>query len=81
MLTLKSCTLILFLNCNVIICSQYFGELSLVDSDPFLKYLPSHTAAAAYTLANYTVTGASWVSLRKNFNCSLYSEGVQDFKN
>lgn len=36
------------------------GELSLVDSDPFLKYLPSQTAAAAYILANYTITGASW---------------------
>ncbi|KAM6953728.1 cyclin-A2 isoform 2-T2 [Aplochiton taeniatus] len=36
------------------------GELSLVDSDPFLKYLPSQTAAAAYVLANYTITGASW---------------------
>ncbi len=43
---------------------QYLGELSLVNSDPFLKYLPSQTAAAAYILANYTVTGESWVSLR-----------------
>lgn len=43
---------------------QYLAELSLVESDPFLKYLPSHTAAAAYTLANHTVTGGSWVSLR-----------------
>lgn len=40
--------------------ASYLGELSLVDSDPFLKYLPSHTAAAAYTLANFTVTGGSW---------------------
>lgn len=40
--------------------SMYLGELSLVDSDPFLKYLPSQTAAAAYTLANHTVTGGSW---------------------
>lgn len=43
---------------------QYLGELSLVDSDPFLKYLPSQTAAAAYVLANNTVTGGSWVSLK-----------------
>lgn len=42
-------------------CQQYLGELSLVDSDPFLKYLPSQTAAAAYMLANSTITGASWV--------------------
>ncbi|XP_010729719.2 cyclin-A2 [Larimichthys crocea] len=40
--------------------AMYFGELSLVDSDPFLKYLPSHTAAAAYTLAHSIVTGGSW---------------------
>ncbi|XP_031722804.1 cyclin-A2 [Anarrhichthys ocellatus] len=40
--------------------AMYLGELSLVDSDPFLKYLPSHTAAAAYMLANHIVTGGSW---------------------
>ncbi|XP_026187075.1 cyclin-A2 [Mastacembelus armatus] len=40
--------------------AMYLGELSLVDSDPFLKYLPSETAAAAYVLANNTVTGGSW---------------------
>lgn len=40
--------------------AMYLGELSLVDSDPFLKYLPSQTAAAAYILANNTVTGGSW---------------------
>uniref|UniRef100_A0A3Q3IZU1 Cyclin-A2 n=1 Tax=Monopterus albus TaxID=43700 RepID=A0A3Q3IZU1_MONAL len=40
--------------------AMYLGELSLVDSDPFLKYLPSQTAAAAYVLANHTVTGHSW---------------------
>lgn len=40
--------------------AMYLGELSLVDSDPFLKYLPSQTAAAAYILANHTVTGHSW---------------------
>ncbi|KAI3351077.1 hypothetical protein L3Q82_005642 [Scortum barcoo] len=40
--------------------AMYLGELSLVDSDPCLKYLPSQTAAAAYVLANNTVTGGSW---------------------
>ncbi|XP_029963595.1 cyclin-A2-like [Salarias fasciatus] len=40
--------------------SMYLGELSLVDSDPFLKYLPSQIAAAAYIVANHTVTGGSW---------------------
>ncbi|XP_068181780.1 cyclin-A2 [Antennarius striatus] len=40
--------------------AMYLGELSLVDSDPFLKYLPSQTAAAAFIVANNTVTGGSW---------------------
>ncbi|XP_061896039.1 cyclin-A2 [Entelurus aequoreus] len=40
--------------------AMYLGELSLVDCDPFLKYLPSQMAAAAYILANNTLTGASW---------------------
>ncbi|XP_077388867.1 cyclin-A2 [Festucalex cinctus] len=40
--------------------SMYLSELSLVDCDPFLKYLPSQTAAAAYILANNTIAGASW---------------------
>lgn len=40
---------------------QFLGELSLIDSDPFLKYLPSQMAAAAFTLAHYTISGGSWV--------------------
>lgn len=40
--------------------AMYLSELSLVDCDPFLKYLPSQIAAAAYILSNYTVTGGSW---------------------
>lgn len=40
--------------------AMYLGELSLVDSDPFLKYLPSQMASAAYIVANHTVTGGSW---------------------
>ncbi|XP_047441908.1 cyclin-A2 [Mugil cephalus] len=40
--------------------AMFLGELSLVDSDPFLKYLPSQTAAAAYIVANNTLTGGSW---------------------
>ncbi|KAJ8384861.1 hypothetical protein AAFF_G00197710 [Aldrovandia affinis] len=39
--------------------SMFLGELSLIDSESFLKYLPSHIAAAAFVLANYTVTGGS----------------------
>ncbi|XP_056136386.1 cyclin-A2 [Lampris incognitus] len=40
--------------------AMFLGELSLVDSDPFLKYLPSQTAAAAFILANITLTSGSW---------------------
>lgn len=40
---------------------QYLGELSLIDADPYLKYLPSVIAAAAFHLADYTLTGQTWV--------------------
>ncbi|XP_041931367.1 cyclin-A2 [Alosa sapidissima] len=40
--------------------AMFLGELSLVDTDPSLKYLPSQTAASAYILANHTITGGSW---------------------
>lgn len=40
---------------------QFLGELSLIDADPYLKYLPSVIAGAAFHLALYTVTGQSWV--------------------
>ncbi|XP_052429948.1 cyclin-A2 [Carassius gibelio] len=40
--------------------SMFLGELSLIDCDPFLKYLPSQTAAAAFILANHTIAGGSW---------------------
>ncbi|XP_074983724.1 cyclin-A2 isoform X2 [Caretta caretta] len=40
--------------------SMYLGELSLIDADPYLKYLPSLTAAAAFHLASYTITGQTW---------------------
>lgn len=41
---------------------QYVAELSLMEVDPFLKYLPSQIAAAAYCLANYTINRKFWVS-------------------
>ncbi|KAM3866633.1 cyclin-A2 [Diretmus argenteus] len=40
--------------------AMFLGELSLVDSEPSLKYLPSQTAAAAYIVANHTITSGSW---------------------
>uniref|UniRef100_A0A8C0FVA6 Cyclin-A2 n=1 Tax=Bubo bubo TaxID=30461 RepID=A0A8C0FVA6_BUBBB len=47
-------------NAKVESLSMYLGELSLIDADPFLKYLPSVTAAAAFHLAGYTITGQTW---------------------
>ncbi|XP_051972470.1 LOW QUALITY PROTEIN: cyclin-A1 [Xyrauchen texanus] len=38
----------------------YLSELSLLEMDPFVQYLPSTIAAAAYCLANYTLNGALW---------------------
>ncbi|KAM6076079.1 cyclin-A2 [Chlamydotis macqueenii] len=40
--------------------SMYLGELSLIDADPYLKYLPSVIAAAAFHLAGYTISGQTW---------------------
>ncbi|XP_010609653.1 cyclin-A2 [Fukomys damarensis] len=40
--------------------AMFLGELSLIDADPYLKYLPSVIAGAAFHLALYTVTGQSW---------------------
>ncbi|XP_009996673.1 PREDICTED: cyclin-A1 [Chaetura pelagica] len=40
--------------------ARYLAELSLLEADPFLKYLPSQTAAAAYCLANYAVNRSFW---------------------
>uniref|UniRef100_A0A7N4PIG1 Cyclin A1 n=2 Tax=Dasyuridae TaxID=9277 RepID=A0A7N4PIG1_SARHA len=41
--------------------AKYVAELSLLEADPFLKYVPSLIAAAAYCLANYTVNRHFWV--------------------
>ncbi|KAL4608560.1 cyclin-A1-like [Arapaima gigas] len=50
----------------------YLAELSLLELDPFLQYLPSKVAAAAYCLANYTVNRIIWpVSLHAFTGYSL----------
>lgn len=38
----------------------YVAELSLLEVDPFLQYIPSVLAAAAYCLANYTLNRTFW---------------------
>lgn len=40
--------------------AMYFAELTLLDVDPFLMYVPSMSAAAAYCLANYTINKNFW---------------------
>ncbi|NXJ13442.1 CCNA2 protein, partial [Odontophorus gujanensis] len=47
-------------NSKVESLSMYLGELTLIDADPYLKYLPSVIAAAAFLLASYTITGQTW---------------------
>ncbi|OXB56580.1 hypothetical protein ASZ78_013754 [Callipepla squamata] len=47
-------------NSKVESLSMYLGELTLIDADPYLKYLPSVIAAAAFHLASYTITGQIW---------------------
>ncbi|NXU51697.1 CCNA2 protein, partial [Turnix velox] len=47
-------------NAKVESLAMYLGELSLIDADPYLKYLPSVIAAAAFHLADYTITGETW---------------------
>jgi len=50
-------------NCNKgVVCQQFLIELSLIDVEPFIKYLPSVTAAAAICLANFTLGHEVWVS-------------------
>jgi len=38
----------------------FLGELTLVDADPFIKYLPSQIAAASVCLANITLGNEPW---------------------
>ncbi|XP_068281573.1 cyclin-A1 [Nyctibius grandis] len=56
--------------------ARYLAELSLLEADPFLKYLPSQTAAAAYCLANYTVNRSLWPETLAAFTGYSLSEIV-----
>uniref|UniRef100_A0A8B9S3P0 Cyclin A1 n=1 Tax=Apteryx owenii TaxID=8824 RepID=A0A8B9S3P0_APTOW len=56
--------------------ARYLAELSLLEADPFLKYLPSQTAAAAYCLANYTVNRCFWPETLAAFTGYSLSEIV-----
>ncbi|KAK2502576.1 hypothetical protein MC885_000421 [Smutsia gigantea] len=54
--------------------AKYIAELSLLEADPFLKYLPSLIAAAAYCLANYTVNRLFWPETLAAFTAYSLSE-------
>ncbi|NXY90010.1 CCNA1 protein, partial [Alcedo cyanopectus] len=54
--------------------ARYLAELSILQADPFLKYLPSQTAAAAYCLANYTVNRSLWPETLAEFTGYSLSE-------
>ncbi|XP_061484386.1 cyclin-A1 isoform X2 [Rhineura floridana] len=56
--------------------ARYVAELSLLEGDPFLKYLPSQMAAAAYCLANYTVNKHFWPETLAAFTGYSLSEIV-----
>ncbi|XP_075054054.1 cyclin-A1 [Mixophyes fleayi] len=47
--------------------AMYTAELTLLQVEPFLKYVPSLTAAAAYCLANYTVNRIFWPATLETF--------------
>ncbi|XP_074651270.1 G2/mitotic-specific cyclin-A-like [Tubulanus polymorphus] len=42
--------------------ASYLGDLTLVDSEPYLKYLPSVISAASVCLANWTLHNTPWDS-------------------
>ncbi|KAM6429244.1 cyclin-A2 [Rhynochetos jubatus] len=63
-------------NAKVESLSMYLGELSLIDADPYLKYLPSLIAAAAFQLAGYTVTGQTWPESL----CKVTGYTIEDIK-
>ncbi|KAM8975464.1 cyclin-A1 [Pelodytes ibericus] len=56
--------------------AMYVAELSLLEVEPFLKYVPSLTAAAAYCLANYTINQTFWPDSLSAFTGYTLSELV-----
>ena len=49
------------LTCSYFLSFQYLCELTLQDSDPYLKYLPSTIAASSVVLALHTFGLPAWV--------------------
>lgn len=48
------------LSINISFLRQYLCELSLLDADPYLQFVPSKIAAAALALSNYTLNLTMW---------------------
>lgn len=52
--------------------AQYLCELSLLRAIPFLNYVPSQSAAAAISLAFYTIGSSIWSKkMRKTFGYDI----------
>lgn len=45
---------------TVLFLAQYLCELTLLEAEPFLQFLPSQIAAAAVSLSNYTMGYEAW---------------------
>ena len=53
---------------------QYLCELSMLEADPFLNYLPSTIAASAVVLSLHTLGHQSWVNLTSLIYTLYYQE-------
>uniref|UniRef100_UPI00358E8005 cyclin-A2 isoform X2 n=1 Tax=Myxine glutinosa TaxID=7769 RepID=UPI00358E8005 len=54
--------------------SLYLAELTLIDADPFLRYLPSMIAAAAYALASLNLNRDLWPETLTRFTSYTLEE-------
>lgn len=45
---------------KILFLAQYLCELSMLEADPYLQYLPSHLAAAAIAVARHTLQEEAW---------------------
>lgn len=45
---------------TTVFLAMYLGELSLLEADPYLKYLPSELAASCIALARHTLDQEAW---------------------
>ncbi|XP_056140304.1 cyclin-A1 [Lampris incognitus] len=58
----------------------YVAELSLLEMDLLVRYIPSMVAAAAYCLANYTINKAQWPGALQDFTGYTMAEIVPCLK-